>query len=223
MALAVTAGLVAAGCSDGDDDSNDVSGLSVTTTASTTTTTQARPSTTTTSTTTSTTEAPETTTTTAPPPTPTTVPFDGGTEPVSIPRPATTRDIVAHTDLALDASGGEERIVYRFDGGLPGVEVRYAERPIRAAGSGDVIDVAGDAVLSVRFEPASGARISGEDIERTYTGPQRVPGEGVVTELVRTGDFEALYEWAVGLGSRVPFRVETDDGAGTVTVVVPAG
>ena len=58
---------------------------------------------------------------------------------------------------------------------------------------------------------------------RTYAGPNRVPGAGgTVSELVRTGDFEALYEWAVGVTDEVPFRVEVSE-AGTVSIVLPAG
>jgi hypothetical protein len=111
-----------------------------------------------------------------------------------------------------------------FEGGLPGVVVEYVDRPVRESGSGDEVAVAGGAVLALRFEPASSARIEGDQVTRTYTGPDRVPGPGpgaTMAEMVRIGDFEAVYEWAVGVRAQVPFRVET--GPGTVTVVLPAG
>jgi hypothetical protein len=132
--------------------------------------------------------------------------------------------VVAHTGLTVTSGGGEERIAFEFDGALPGVVVEYVEPPVRAAGSGDEVAVEGDALLSIRFEPASSARVDGEDVTRTYTGPERLAGAGgAVAEVVLTGDFEALYEWVAGLGAEVPFRVEVDDAADSVTVVVPAG
>jgi hypothetical protein len=46
-----------------------------------------------------------------------------------------------------------------------------------------------------------------------YKGPRRFAGDAsgtaVVKELVRTGDFEAVLSWAVGLEQRVDFRVTT--------------
>ena len=151
------------------------------------------------------------------------MPFDGGTARVELPRPASTSTTVHHTALEVTASGGEERITFTFDGGLPGVVVEYVDRPVRESGSGDEVEVDGGAVLSVRFEPAAGASVDGEQVTRTYPGPNRVPGAGgTVTELVRTGDFEALYEWAIGVTDEVPFRVEVGE-ADTVAIVLPAG
>jgi hypothetical protein len=215
VAVAVAV-LLAAGCGDGDDD--DLSADPGTTTTSSsasegsTTTTSAPTSSATTATST-------TTTSTAPP---TTMPFDGGTSRVEVPRPASTSATVHHTALEVTASGGEERVTFTFDG-LPGVVVEYVDRPVRESGSGDEVEVDGGAVLSVRFEPAGGASVDGEQVTRTYAGPNRVPGAGgTVSELVRTGDFEALYEWAIGVTDEVPFRVEVDE-PDTVTIVLPAG
>jgi hypothetical protein len=47
----------------------------------------------------------------------------------------------------------------------------------------------------------------------TYKGPKRIDGStvgaSVVQELVRTGDFEAVLTWAIGLSDKVDFRVRT--------------
>ena len=164
-----------------------------------------------------------TTSTTAGAPTPSTTPFDGATARVEVPIPATTQEVVSHTTLGVTATGGEVRATFGFDGALPGVVVEYVERPVRASGSGDEVAVEGGAVLAIGFEPASSATLDGEEVVRTYEGPDRVEGAGAtVTEVVRTGDFEAVYEWVVGLTTEVPFRVEVDEAASTVTVVVPA-
>ena len=209
--------LLGAGCGNDEDEAVEQQG-STTTTASTTTEEPSSASTTTAAptSTTSTTAAPSTTTTT-------TRPFEGSTARVELPLPGSTSEVVAHTDLTVTSGDGEERITFGFDGALPGAVVEYVDRPVREAGSGDEVAVPGSAVLSIRFEPAASAVLDGEEVTRTYTGPGRVAGAGTVREVVRTGDFEALYEWVAGLGSEVPFRVESDRAAATVTIVVPAG
>ena len=59
---------------------------------------------------------------------------------------------------------------------------------------------------------------------RTYTGPDRVRGDtSVVTEVVRTGDFEANLSWAIGVRREVPFRVTVLDGPARVVVDLAAG
>ncbi len=206
--------LLAAGCSDDEDEAVEQEGSGATTTS----TTAEEPTSTTTTAPTSTTS-----TTAAPSSTTTTRPFEGSTARVELPLPASTQEVVSHTELTVTSGGGEERITFGFDGALPGAVVEYVDRPVREAGSGDEVAVPGDAVLAIRFEPASSAVLDGEDVTRTYTGPDRVAGAGTVLEVVRTGDFEAVYEWVAGLGSEVPFRVEADSAAATVTIVVPAG
>ena len=223
-ATVIAVALLVAGCGDDDDDGGG-DGQAAGGGATTTTTAAQPTSTTTTSSTTSTTAA-STTTTSRPASTTTTTaaPFEGSTDRIEIPRPATTTESVNHTTLSVTSGGGEERIAMAFQGGLPGVVVEYVDRPVRESGSGDEVAVAGGAVLALRFEPASSARIEGDQVTRTYTGPDRVPGPGpgaTMVEMVRIGDFEAVYEWAVGVRAEVPFRVET--GPGTVTVVLPAG
>jgi hypothetical protein len=207
--------LAVAGCGGDDDAATDDAAVTTSTTDGTTT------STTTTSTTAPTaTTQPPASTTSAPTTTPTT-PFEGSIEPVAIPRPSSTTDAVAHLTLAVEAGSDDTRISFRFDGALPGVDVRYVDRPILEDGSGAEVDVEGQAVLSIRFEPAVSARFEGEQLVKTYTGEYRVAGAGPVTELVRIGDFESVYEWAAGLTGEVPFRVDVDEATSTVAVVVP--
>lgn len=221
--------LLGAACS---DDEEDATADPTTTSTSTTTTPEEEEEegpTTSTSTTaapssTATTAARAATTTTTTAATTTTRPFDGSNERVEVPRPASTQEVVAHTGLTVTSGGGEERITFEFDGSLPGVVVEYVDRPVYESGSGDEVAVEGAAVLGIRFEPASSARIDGEDVTRTYPGPERAPGTGgTVAEVVQTGNFEAVYEWVAGLAAEVPFRVEVDEAASSVTVVVPAG
>jgi hypothetical protein len=130
------------------------------------------------------------------------------TTPVSV--PGTAQGLL--TDVRVARQDGFDRVVFEFDGGMPGYRVAYTERPVLEDGSGDEVEVSGAAVLEVRMEPAAGFKMVGEHPERTYKGPDRVRGDTeVVREAVRVGDFEALLTWAVGLDAEVPFLVTTLD------------
>jgi hypothetical protein len=104
---------------------------------------------------------------------------------------------------------GFERIVFEFTGtARPGYRIRWVDGPILADGSGEPVEVAGEANLEMVFEPASGVDMT--DGKPTYTGPDRIPvaqQTRLVTDLVRTGDFENVLTWVAGTMRRAPFRV----------------
>lgn len=103
------------------------------------------------------------------------------------------------------AAGGGTRVVFEFDPVVPGYTIDYVERPVTEDGSGDEVAVQGEAVLLVRMENASAARIDGEKVTRTYTGPDRLASAGTpsaVLEAVAVGDFEGVLTWALGLRRR---------------------
>ena len=60
----------------------------------------------------------------------------------------------------------------------PGFEVSYqpADTAKIEDGSGNPIDIDGDAFLVVKLNPAMTAKIDGEQVTKTYTGPRRLPG-----------------------------------------------
>jgi len=108
---------------------------------------------------------------------------------------------------------GFDRVVFEFEGAVPGYSVRYVDRPITEDGSGNPVEIKGDSVLQVRMEPASGADLSGAELRQTYKGPNRItPSTSAVTELVRTGDFEAVLTWVTGVKGKPGFRVDTTSG-----------
>ena len=149
------------------------------------------------STTTSTTESPSTTSTTA---------FEGSTTPTSIAGDAAA---VAHlTAVRVAGQAGFDRVVFELDGeGAPNVAVRWVDEAV-ADGSGERVEVEGNALLEIRMEPASGVDLDGEEVRETYTGPDRVRGDTTsVTEVVRTGDFEANLTWVIGVERELPYRV----------------
>lgn len=145
---------------------------------------------------------------------------DASTSPVSVAPTATD----GHALLGAVRSSrheGYDRVVFEFTNALPGYQVQYVDEPVHEDGSGEEVDVAGDHVLLVRMENASGADLSKEDAPQTYTGPTRFdPGTPEVAELVRVGDFEGVLTWAIGVRDEVAFRVTTLDGPPRLVVDV---
>jgi hypothetical protein len=113
--------------------------------------------------------------------------------------------------VAVGRHEGYDRVVFQFRNALPGYRVEYVQPPLHEDGSGNRVDVAGSAFVLVRMEPASGFDLATGEGELVYRGPRRITGSqtgtSAVREVVRTGDFEAVLSWAVGLGDRVDFRV----------------
>jgi hypothetical protein len=115
------------------------------------------------------------------------------------------------TRVVLGRHEGYDRVVFEFRNAVPGYRIEYVEPPLREDGSGNRVEVEGAAFVLVRMEPASGFDLSVPEGELVYEGPRRLSGADsgttVVREVVRTGDFEAVLSWAVGLSDRVDFRV----------------
>ena len=129
------------------------------------------------------------------------------TSPVSTP-PGADRGLL--TAVRVEHQPGFDRVVLELGGGTPGYAVGYVPPPIRADASGEVVTVAGNAYVRVRLEDASSVDLSGGAPRATYTGPNRVRGStDDVTEVVKTGDFEGVLTWVIGLRTRTPFRVTT--------------
>lgn len=190
----VVAALVGCGASGGSDGADEPTS----TTGSTTTTTEA-----TTSSGSSTTTVPATTTTEPP-----------GLEGASTSQhsaPPEGDGVALLRDVRIGSHDGYERVVFEFAGtDQPGYTVEWVDGPVYSDGPGEVVEVAGDARLVVRMEPASGVDLSTPEAAVVYDGPDRIPAGGrtdVIAEVVRTGDFEAVLTWVVGAAEAVPFRV----------------
>jgi hypothetical protein len=152
------------------------------------------------------------TTTETAPTTTATVPTDtlSGAGTTIVVAPSTAHATALLDRVAVGQHEGYDRVVFQFRGeGLPGYRVEYVAPPLKEDGSGNPVQVAGNAFVVVRMEPASGFDLNTGEGELVYKGPKRLPGASVVKEVVRTGDFEAVLSWAVGLESKVPFRVTT--------------
>lgn len=131
--------------------------------------------------------------------------FEGGTTEVSTP-PTETALL---DQVTLGRHDGFDRVVFRFTNRVPGYRIGLVSPPITEDGSGEPVTVRGAAFLQVSMS-ASGFDSSVAEGQQIYNGPRRVTGDAAtVTEIVRTGDFEAVLTWVVGLGSSQPFRVTT--------------
>jgi hypothetical protein len=139
----------------------------------------------------------------------------GGTTSRSGPGPAETMYLTNVTVETLDCA---DRVVFDFGKDqpqTPGYLVAY--QPGSTAkiedGSGNSIEIAGSAFLVVKLQPAATAEITGEKLKLTYTGPRRFTpgGSRHVSEVVKTGDFEAVVTWVIGLDDQRPFAAKSTD------------
>lgn len=111
-----------------------------------------------------------------------------------------------------------DRVVFEFEGtDLPGYRLEYVDRPVRQCGSGDVVSVAGDSWLEVRFIPSQAHTDAGEPTVKERERHLDLP---VLKEIERTCDFEAHVTWVLGLASPNRYRVvELDEPARLVVDV----
>ena len=125
--------------------------------------------------------------------------------------------------VGVATSACVDRVEFTFEHGVPGYRVAYASAALAQTqdASGRHIPVAGAVFLVVRLSPAAMARSDGTTLTRTYDGPGRLASADArhVQEVVKTGDFEAVVTWAVGLDEERPFTVS----AGVDTLAVEIG
>ena len=114
------------------------------------------------------------------------------------------------------------KVVFGFEEQAPGPGFEVSYQPADTAkiedGSGNLIDIDGDAFLVVKLNPAMTAKIDGEQVTKTYTGPRRLPGTDPITEVVKTGDFEGVVTWVIGLDSKRSFTTNASDSALVVEI-----
>jgi len=133
--------------------------------------------------------------------------FDGGTAPVEQAPPNETLLLTA-----VRMAGHEcfDRIVFEFAGtAQPGFEVHYLDGPPVEDASGEPVDMAGSVFLEIRMQSASGFNF--DTGMPSYDGPTRITPSDTryAREAARTGDFEAILIWAVGLDEQRPFTAST--------------
>jgi hypothetical protein len=130
------------------------------------------------------------------------------------------------TAVTVESGPCVDRVEFAFEGAggaFPGYRVSY--RPAEAAlvedGSGAHVAVDGSAYLVVRLEPAATADLSGPALVKTYRGPRRISAPEnahALREVVKTGDFESVLTWVLGVDGRRPFAV-TNSADGVVVTI----
>ena len=113
--------------------------------------------------------------------------------------------LVTVRDIRLGRQDGFDRVVFEVDGtGTPGWDVRYVDSPA-SEGSGDPVEVAGNAVLQVSL---TGAGYPFDTGVEEYSGPDPLSGGGTqeVTEVHFDGTYEGTTVAFVGTATEAPFR-----------------
>lgn len=122
-------------------------------------------------------------------------------------------EITYLTDVAVAETNCGDRVVFEFRDDASGARVEYLprEQALVEDGSGNRVEAEGEAFLVVRLDSAATAESDGDELEFTYMGPRRLRPDDAryVREIVKTGDFEAVVTWVVGLDEERPFRVAT--------------
>ena len=131
------------------------------------------------------------------------------------------------TDVRVGVHDCYERVTFQFKPqrgepeGPVGWKAAYEPGPVTEDGSGRAVRVKGAAFLVVRFT-ASGADLSQEAAPATYTGPTSLEAAGAtrIQQVRRTGDFEGVLTWVIGVDRQRPFHVSTQDNPARVVVDV---
>ncbi|MGY1641040.1 hypothetical protein ACI782_07880 [Geodermatophilus sp. SYSU D00703] len=110
------------------------------------------------------------------------------------------------SEIRTGRQDGYDRVVLEVGGtGTPGWDVRYVDEA-GSQGSGDPVEVAGEAVLQVTLTGMGYPYDTGVD---EWAGPDPLPGSGteVVTEVAWDATFEGTSVAFIGTTAQVPFRV----------------
>jgi hypothetical protein len=122
------------------------------------------------------------------------------TDPVERRRPARTApEVVSVQTMERE---GYDRVLFTFEGPMPGYQVRYAPRVTDAAG--ERLPLRGQAFLAVAFEPA---RAHDPDGEATFPTAALTPGYPALRQVRFAGDFEGQVSFGIGVADRGGFRV----------------
>jgi len=109
------------------------------------------------------------------------------------------------SDVRTARHGNYDRMVFEFLGpDMPTYHIEYVDKPVRSCGSGDVVPLAGDGWLEVRFTDAQAHAPEGDP---TIKDRQRSPNLPIVRDLKITCDFEAEVTWVAGVASPNRYRV----------------
>ena len=142
--------------------------------------------------------------------------FSGATDAAKGPADLPTRLL---TDVRVGAHGCFDRVTFEFKpqkgeaDGPVAWKAAYQSPPITEDGSGRRVQIKGNAFLVVTMT-AAGADLTAEGAPETYTGPTSMEAADTtrIKQVRRTGDFEAVLTWVIGLDKQRPFHVTAEGG-----------
>ena len=138
------------------------------------------------------------------------------------PQKSSSTETLYLTHVALKSEDCISTVSFEFEpeAQVLGYDVSYqpADTAKIEDGSGNPVEIAGNAFLVVKLTPAMTAKIDGDQVTKTYTGSNRLPGTNPITEVVKTGDFEGVVTWVIGLDSKRPFTTNAFDAALVVKI-----
>ncbi len=127
--------------------------------------------------------------------------------------------LLSVTDIRAGRHDGFDRVVFETGGtGAPGWDVRYVAQA-SSQGSGDPVEVSGEAVLQVTVTGAGYPFDTGQE-EYPVGSPVAAPDTATVTEVVFDGTFEGQSVAFVGTSAQAPFRVYLLEDPARVVVEV---
>jgi hypothetical protein len=124
---------------------------------------------------------------------------------VGVQRGAGSDRVAIQRGVRVARNEGFDRIVIDLGpDALPGWHVEYVDTPVRQCGSGEAVELGGDAWLAIRLEPA---QVHDDAGRATVLERALQPALPNLLELRLICDFEAHVEWVAGLRSPQPVRV----------------
>ena len=123
------------------------------------------------------------------------------------------------TQISAPPHYGYDELVFQFRGGVPAhYSARYVSRVI-ADPSGLPVNVVGSALLQVRFSPAAGHNARGLV---TYGATQRTYALPELIQVVKSGDFESVLSFGVGVAQKATFKMYAQPRLGRVVLDIRA-
>ena len=131
--------------------------------------------------------------------------------------------VVAVTDVRVGTHADFDRVVFEIEGdGLAGWDVRYVDEAT-SQGSGEEVEVAGDAVLAVALQNVTLPPDLPADIEIWEEDRVEGPIGGLIAEVVNDTIFEGIQLVFVGLDEERAFVIERFEDPQRVVIDIPHG
>lgn len=129
-------------------------------------------------------------------------------------------DPVTVTDIEVTGTDGVDRIVlHTSGGGTPGWVVQYVDRA-QQQGSGEEVEVAGEAILEVLVTNSGYPFDTGEE---EFSGDVDTADADVVADVTFEGVYEGQAQLFIGLDARHPFQVSSQEGPSRIVIEIAYG